>query len=158
MFAFNTKNNWHWIATFFGVGLMRPAPGTWGSLAALPFGIFALMTGHTIVMVGLIFIVVFLGFIACDKVSIALSPNADPKEIVIDEVAGMLVALSACTPSAFDVALCFVVFRILDIFKPLLIGWIDHNKSGAIGIMGDDLAAGLITGALIIGIDYAGFS
>lgn len=137
---------------------MRPAPGTWGTLAAIPFGIMALLINSPIFFAGLLFVVTFLGFIACDRICAQIGEDNDPKEIVIDEVAGMLLALSAANLSGFDIMVAFIVFRILDIFKPLLIGWIDQNKSGAIGIMGDDLVAGFLTAALLAGLHYAGLS
>lgn len=157
-FQFNHKNIWHWIGTFFGVGLMRPGPGTWGTLAAIPFGLIALLASSPLGYATFVFFITYIGFIACDRICENINADHDPKEIVIDEVAGMLLALSAAHNSALDLAISFCLFRLLDIFKPLLIGWIDQNKSGATGIMGDDLVAGFITAALLTGMHYAGLS
>lgn len=153
------------IATFFYVGYMRPAPGTWGSLAALPFAwIIITFTG----LYGLILacIVAYgLGFWATQRET-AGQENHDPSEIVIDEVVGMWIALlpiaSIVTSRDLDaLALwpgwitAFALFRLFDITKPWLVGWAD-KRDDATGVMLDDVLAGIFAalGVLLLGGFY----
>lgn len=143
------------IATFFGAGLLRPAPGTWGSLAALPvaFGLhlaggFPLLAAATVVVFG-------AGLWATAQVT-AGAADHDPSWIVIDEVAGMWIALWAVSWPAWahDIAVtalwpgwvaAFALFRLFDIWKPGPVGWADR-KGGALGVMLDDVIAGVFAG------------
>ena len=143
------------IATFFGAGLLRPAPGTWGSLAALPvaFGLhlaggFPLLVAATVVVFG-------AGWWATVQVT-AGAADHDPSWIVIDEVAGMWIALWAVSWPAWahDIAVtalwpgwvaAFALFRLFDIWKPGPVGWADR-KGGALGVMLDDVIAGVFAG------------
>ncbi len=153
------------IATFFYVGHMRPAPGTWGSLAALPFAwIIITFTG----IYGLIFAcgaAYALGLWAT-KAETAGKANHDPSEIVIDEVVGMWIALlpiaSIVTSRGLDaLALwpgwitAFALFRLFDITKPWLVGWAD-KRDDATGVMLDDVIAGIFAalGVLLLGGFY----
>ncbi len=139
------------ITTFFYVGLIRPAPGTWGSLAAIPAawglhalgGFFALLIG-TVVVAG-------LGWWAT-SVEIADQDDKDPSEIVIDEVLGMFLALWPVSYGAVmagtglfalwpGILTAFLAFRFFDILKPGPVGWADRQK-GALGVMADDAIAG----------------
>jgi phosphatidylglycerophosphatase A len=133
------------IATWFGVGLMPIASGTWGSLAALPFGaLFAYLFGNLFVLVfaGL---VTLAGVWAGNAIS-ARSDVRDPGFIVIDEVAGMLLALAFAPFTWWGYALAFVLFRIADIVKPFPADWCDREVHGGLGVMLDDLVAGLYAG------------
>lgn len=142
----------HWIATFFGVGYLRPAPGTWGSLAALPVAALLHVAGGP-VLLGLGVIAAFaLGWWATARET-AGKADPDPSEIVIDEVAGQWLALlpvsiGAAHAGAAMTALwpgwvtAFVLFRLFDIWKPGPIGWADR-RGDALGVMLDDILAGL---------------
>lgn len=142
----------HWIATFFGVGHLRPAPGTWGSLAALPVAALLHVAGGP-VLLGLGVIAAFaLGWWATARET-AGKADPDPSEIVIDEVAGQWLALlpvsiGAAHAGAALTALwpgwvtAFVLFRLFDIWKPGPIGWADR-RGDALGVMLDDILAGL---------------
>lgn len=150
------------IATFFYVGHMRPAPGTWGSLAALPFAwIIITYTG----IYGLTFAsaaAYALGLWAT-KLETAGKENHDPSEIVIDEVVGQWIAL---LPIAYIVSsrgldalalwpgwiAAFALFRLFDITKPWLVGWAD-KRDDATGVMLDDVIAGIFAaiGVVVIG-------
>lgn len=152
------------IATFFYVGHIRPAPGTWGSLAALPFGwIIITYTGAY----GLFFSIVVayaLGHWAT-KMETAGKVNHDPSEIVIDEVVGMWIAL---LPVAYGAQLMGIdtlrlwpgwiaglaLFRLFDITKPWLVGWADR-RDDATGVMLDDVIAGVF--AAICTVILGGF-
>lgn len=142
----------HLIATFFGVGHLRPAPGTWGSLAALPVaGLLHLAGGPVLLGIGIV-VACLLGWWATAR-EIAGKADQDPSEIVIDEVAGqwlafLPVSIGAAHAGAALTALwpgwitAFVLFRLFDIWKPGPIGWADR-RGGPMGVMLDDILAGL---------------
>ena len=129
----------HFLAFGFGAGLMPRAPGTWGTLVALPIFAFAQMGGtFSVLVVAAIFFVV--GIWASGVAGRALGV-ADHGGIVIDEIAAFLLVL-ALTPAAIGWWLtAFVLFRIFDIFKPWPIRWADRNIKGGFGVMFDDLLA-----------------
>jgi len=142
------------VATFFYVGYLRPAPGTWGSLAALiiAYGIvqYAGVLGLSIAT----FLAFAIGWVAITT-QISKTEIHDPSEIVIDEVVGQWVAVLplAIWPldtgmSFFYWALAFLIFRLLDIKKPGLIGWADR-KSTAFSVILDDVIAGLATATVV---------
>ena len=129
------------IATWFCSGFWRYAPGTFGSLAAVPFAWFISTTWGTtslIIATGLIFCV---GCIACKVVMPALQEK-DPQIIVIDEVAGQWLTLSAAPTEPLYYILGFVLFRVADIRKIWPASWIDNKLPGALGVMLDDVVAG----------------
>ena len=147
------------IATFFGVGLLRPAPGTWGSAAAVALAVLASeLGGALLVPVGFVLATV-LGFWAIPRV-IAGSANKDPSEIVIDEVAGQWLAMCFTViplwrhgVSILDAwpayVAPFLLFRLFDIWKPWLVGRADRRGDAA-GVMLDDLWAGLFAGVVSV--------
>lgn len=143
------------LAIWFGVGLLRPAPGTWGSLVAV---IMALLIdryfGFPVLLVATV-AVTALGFWAVG-VELRDTPSADPSEFVIDEVAGQWIALlfssaafwgrghEGFLPWPAPIA-AFLFFRLFDIWKPWLVGRADRRHDPA-GVMLDDLWAGLFAG------------
>ena len=145
------------IVTFLGIGHLRPAPGTWGSLAALVLGVAAFQAGAGwLVPLGAVLATV-LGFWTVPQ-AIAGRQDSDPSEIVIDEVAGQLLALSFTViplmrhgvPDLLFGAwpgwvAPFLLFRLFDIWKPWLVGRADRRGDAA-GVMLDDLWAGLFAG------------
>ncbi len=129
------------VGSFFGSGLLRPASGTWGSLAAVPPAIFIAQYVGALGLLIASLIAYVLGHIAC-TIWLAHSDDKDPSAIVIDEVAGLFLALSAAPLSVAGVAAGFVIFRLLDIIKPFPISWADQSLKGAHGVMFDDILAG----------------
>lgn len=140
------------IATWFGAGLLRPAPGTWGTLAALPFAWALHQTGGFAALAAATLAVSLLGWWAA-TVETRDSADPDPSEIVVDEVAGMWLALWPVSLGAqmmgADIlrlwpgwVVAFLAFRLFDIWKPGPVGWADrlHNP---LGLMLDDLIAGV---------------
>jgi len=132
------------VATFFGAGRLRPGPGTWASLATtLLWWLLAThlpQSAHLPVIVGLIVLVTAVGIPAA-TLEARGSGAKDPSHIVIDEVAGQLLALIAC-PLAWKPLLAgFILFRGFDILKPPPIRRLEHLPEGT-GIVVDDLAAG----------------
>ncbi len=145
------------IATFFYVGHLRPAPGTWGSFAALIVGwIIVSFFGAWGLVVGS-FAAFGLGYWATQKYT-AGKVDHDPSEVVIDEVVGQwlaLVPLALAAPamSPITIGFCmisFALFRLFDIWKPGLVGWADR-QDGALGVMLDDVIAGIMA-ALIMSV------
>ena len=145
----NLKKPSHLFATWFGVGLIRPAPGTWGSLAALLIWYFAGFLHSSIHIVLPIFIL--FSWLVCSQAS-QDSQSKDHSSIVIDEVAGMLVALSFVPYGIITYACTFLLFRLFDIWKPWPISLADKNVKGGLGILLDDLIAGLFAGGIIYAI------
>ena len=145
----NLKKPSHLFATWFGVGLIRPAPGTWGSLAALLIWYFAEFLHSSIHIVLPIFIL--FSWLVCSQAS-QDSQSKDHSSIVIDEVAGMLVALSFVAHELIIYLWAFLLFRLLDIWKPWPVSWADKNVEGGLGILLDDLIAGLFAGGIIYAI------
>ncbi len=140
------------IATFFYIGHLRPAPGTWGSFAALPTAAILYGVGGAYLVVASIAVAYALGLWAT-TIETDGKDDHDPSEIVIDEVVGQWLALlpvlfgAAATGSPI-LALwpgwlaAFVLFRLFDILKPGPIGWADR-RGDATGVMLDDVIAGI---------------
>ena len=158
----------HFLATFFGVGLLPLAPGTWGSLAALflfyvliyfqiSFSLYSLILGLLIIM----------AIIVCFFASSGLSEK-DHRSIVIDEVAGagssfmFLPALGVYDfasanwdeNSYLAAALLLIFFRLFDILKPHPISFIDRRLKSGFGIVLDDLVAGVFAGLTLLGGNF----
>ena len=145
----NLKKPSHLFATWFGLGLIRPAPGTWGSLAALLLWYFAEFLHSSIYIILPIFIL--FSWLICSQAS-QDSDAKDHSAIVIDEVAGMLVALSFVNHEIIIFLWTFLLFRLFDIWKPWPISLADKNVEGGLGILLDDLIAGLFAGGIIYAI------
>lgn len=149
----------HQIATVFGLGHLRPGPGTWGSLAALPLAAVILWVGGAWWLVVAIAVVVAIGLPAA-ATEIVASGDLDPAHVVIDEIAGQWVAL---LPVAFGAMMmsadpfrlwpgwlaAFLLFRLFDIWKPGAVGRADA-RGDAIGLMLDDVIAGAFAAAGVV--------
>jgi len=139
----------HIIATFFYIGHLRPAPGSWGSLAALMSGAAVINGAELIGLCIGILLACLLGYWATARETAEKSDH-DPSEIVIDEVAGQWITLLplAIWPLPFDSAAFYYLFgfvasRLFDLTKPGLVGWADRLV-GPLGVMLDDIIAGLM--------------
>lgn len=149
------------IATWFYSGYMRPAPGTWGSLAALPFAWAIYVLGGVWVF-ALASVAVFCAGLWATKRETAGQDDHDPSEIVVDEVAGQWIAL---LPVAYGAGMmgvdvlrlwpgivsAFVLFRLFDILKPGPIGWADR-RGDALGVMLDDVFAGIAAALVTVAL------
>lgn len=136
------------IATFFGVGYLSPAPGTWGSLAAMPLGVMVLVLLGWQALLALSIFTFFIGIWASDHYA-RKSGKKDPSEVVIDEVAGQWLTLVFVQTVLWQVVAAFLLFRLFDITKPWLIRRLE-KLPGGLGIMADDMLAGLIAGCLLV--------
>lgn len=140
------------LLSWFGCGYVRRAPGTAGSLGALPFAWAIQSTGVSWALPVASFVLFLLGvWLAGRHLTHAGPENGDPQWIVIDEAAGVWLALSALDPSWLSYSLGFLLFRLFDIWKPWPIGWIDRSVKGGLGVMLDDLVAGLFAALLLYG-------
>ena len=130
-------------------GLSPKAPGTVGSFVALILGLFLLEFVHpsTLFLLSLLVTVIAVKQIDIYEKELGIH---DSSEIVIDELAGMWIALSICGLNSenilFTAPLAFIFFRLFDIYKPSVIGRIDRDVKGGLGVMGDDVIAGIFAG------------
>jgi len=136
------------LATWFGAGLLPGAPGTWGSLAALPFAwAIATLFGPAALLIAAA-IAFFVGWWAAEQVGRA-SGVADEGSIVIDEVAGQWLTLAVAPPSAAAYVLGFLLFRLFDITKPWPVSTAERRLPGGLGVMADDIVAAVYAAALL---------
>lgn len=155
----NMRSWYVWAATWFGSGFMRPAPGTWGSLAALPFGLLFIAFGNLLALLIGVILVTIIGLKAADLFEKDCGIH-DCKMIVIDEVAGQWLTLAPIiyfVPMGAPyfpiyVVLAFVFFRLFDVTKPWPVSFFDKQMGGAKGVMFDDIAAGVYAAILLYGV------
>src|SRR5271165_4906701 len=133
------------VATFFGAGRLRPAPGSWGSLATILLwwlvGSHIPVTARVPVILLLIVLVTAIGIPAATLEARGCGKK-DPQHVVVDEVAGQLVTLIACPLLWKPLLAGFILFRAFDIVKPPPIRSLERLPEGT-GIVVDDLAAGV---------------
>ncbi|GAA9539722.1 phosphatidylglycerophosphatase A [Helicobacter pylori] len=142
--------------TLFFSGYSKKAPGTIGSLVALLLGLPVLIfSANTLFLAA-----VFIGLIAIAQIDKEEEESKihDSSYIVIDELVGMWLAMAISGLSLAGVVLSFIFFRIYDITKPSLIGKIDKEVKGGLGVVADDALAGVLAGlsALLV-INILGF-
>ena len=136
-------------------GLSPKAPGTVGSFVSLILGLFLLEIMHpsTLFLLSLLITVIAAKQIDIYEKEIGIH---DSSEIVIDELAGMWLTLSICGLTSenilFTAPLAFIFFRLFDIWKPSFIGKIDRDVKGGLGVMGDDILAGIAAGIATAGV------
>lgn len=144
------KNPWHLLATGFGSGLSPIIPGTMGTLAAVP--VYLLLAQLPLFLYMLVVIVsCVVGIKICQVTSDDMGVH-DHGSIVWDEFAGLWITMLVVpwfSLSAFDwkwLLIGFVLFRFFDMVKPWPIGWLDKRVHGGLGIMLDDIVAGVMAG------------
>ena len=148
----NLKKPSHFIATLGGVGNAKHAPGTWGSLVSL--FLFILVSHYFPNMAGLVIAMTIFSIWLCDKVSFTLAK--DHPAIVIDELVGMWIAAYPAIHYATQnervifVIAAFILFRFFDILKPFPISYLDKNIKGGLGIVIDDVVAGIFAAVITI--------
>ncbi len=145
-----TNKIWWWLATWFGSGLSPKASGTAGSFAALPFA-YAIQFYYGNYGLFLASIIIFfIGWSASNKYMEYYPDEHDPKQIVIDEVAGMWLLLSMHPISWEGYAAAFILFRFFDAVKPWPISVADRKIKGGFGVMFDDILAALYPMFLVV--------
>ena len=147
------------ISTFFYTGFLRPAPGTWGSVAGIIVAFILLNTIDLFTFCLILLFMILVGFWTTKYYIEHNSEKSDPSEVVIDEVIGQWIAV---LPIGFTLKVtefsgkelwlvwlwAFVSFRFFDIIKLGLVGWAD-NLGGALGVLLDDILAGLAAGLTV---------
>jgi phosphatidylglycerophosphatase A len=128
------------LGTWFGIGFLPTMPGTWGSLASLPFA-WAICAGLGKTGLAATAAIIFAaGCWSAAKIARA-SVNKDPHAVVIDEVAGQCLVLLPAPMDPLSYTVGFLLFRTFDIWKPWPVRWADRHVPGGLGIMLDDLLA-----------------
>lgn len=141
-------------ATLFGLGRLGFAPGTLGSLVALPIAWLVMRFGGMYVLLGLTAVVAIAAIWVSDAYA-KESGTEDPQDCIIDEVAGQMLACALAPLSLAGFVLAFVLFRLFDISKLWPISAVERIGGGA-GIVGDDMLAGLIAGIVVATAATAG--
>lgn len=141
-----------WIAKGFGLGSLKPAPGTWGSLGGVVLG-FALSALPVWIAIGCLVCLTFLAVWVADETERYLGCH-DPGCVVIDEIVGMGFALAGHCPNFIHIVGLFLLFRLFDILKPFPIRYLEKLKGG-FGVMMDDVAAGVAANLVWRLIDVA---
>lgn len=136
------------IATWFGSGLSPKAPGTMGTLAALPFAYLIHVYAGNMALLAAAIALFFIGWWASNKY-IAQYGGEDPQAIVVDEAVGMWLVLATTNLILWEYVAAFLLFRVFDIVKPWPVSWADRKIKGGLGVMADDALAG---GYAILGI------
>lgn len=144
-----------YAATLFGIGHSPVAPGTVASIVALPIAWIVMSVGGPIALLSLCLAVSAIGLYTCDVYAKEKGAH-DPSECVIDELAGQFLACALAPLSLPGFALAFLLFRLFDISKLWPISAAERLRGG-LGIMADDLVAGLIAGAIVAVFATAGF-
>ncbi len=144
------KNPVHFCALGFGSGLIPLMPGTFGSLAAIPLILLFAPAGNVIFITATILSCI-AGVYFCGKTATDMGVH-DHGSIVWDEVAGMLLTFLFVPLSMSTLIAGFVLFRIFDILKPWPIGPVDKTVHGGLGIMLDDILAGIMACVCLHGL------
>lgn len=137
--------------TFFYCGLSPKAPGTAGTIGGALVGWIILQTFSTQTLFLLTILITIIAIKEIDTYE-KLTNSHDDKSIVIDEVAGVWLAFTLSSNTLTQMLLSFLFFRVFDIWKPSLIGKIDLHVKGGLGVMGDDLLAGIVAGICSAGV------
>ena len=145
--------SWHdWLALGLGSGLSPWAPGTVGTLAAVPLA-WALLHLSPWLMLGLTLVGFGVGVWVCG-ISAHRAQVHDHPAIVWDEWVGYCIVLIGSSQTLLNLLIAFILFRVLDIAKPWPIGWVDRRVNGGLGIMLDDALAGIMGWAVMQAIGY----
>lgn len=130
------------LATFFGSGRLPKSPGTWGTLATIPLW-YGLAQLHAIPYMIIVLLLCVLAILVAQAYE-SMTNTHDSKEIVIDEVVGFLITMTWLPMTWQSLVFGFVLFRIVDIVKPPPIRQLDRKVKGGVGVVIDDIAAGIV--------------
>ena len=146
-------------ASLFGIGYIPYAPGTVASAVAAPLAMLLGFHGGGIAILAAALVAFVAGVIACEG-HVRATGREDPSECVIDELAGQWLACAfalfgfgGLLPTAqtpwLPFLLAFLLFRLFDIIKPWPVSWADRSIAGGLGVMADDMLAGLMAGLVL---------
>ncbi len=144
---FNLKKWQHWAALGLGSGLSPKAPGTFGTMAAVPLVVLLSVASMWLSLVAIVAICL-LGIYVSQVVTNDIGVE-DHGAIVIDEVAGFAITMWAIPLDLLSICVGFALFRLFDSVKPWPIRWFDRNIHGGLGIMLDDIVAGVLACAVM---------
>ncbi|HFD11702.1 MAG TPA: phosphatidylglycerophosphatase A [Crenotrichaceae bacterium] len=142
------------IAFGFGSGLSKFAPGTAGTLLAIPLYLLLIQLGAPLYVV-IVLLATLVGIWICDVASERLGVH-DHSGIVWDEIVGLWITMIAIPATLQSIACGFVLFRLFDIVKPWPIRWLDQNVKGGFGIMVDDVLAAMMANICLQILFYSG--
>ncbi|MBL4671530.1 MAG: phosphatidylglycerophosphatase A [Arenicella sp.] len=147
---FKLSNPVHFLALGFGSGLIKPAPGTWGTLAAVPLYllIVSFVSTSSYAYFGIILFSFVIGIYLCGKTAADAGVH-DHGSIVWDEIVGFFITMALLPVTWQNVVLGFILFRLFDIVKPWPIKLLDKHVHGGFGIMIDDVLAGVFAWVLL---------
>ncbi len=143
-----TRDDWFlFLAGGCGLGALPGAPGTWGSLGALPLWLLSSVLDPGCYLL----LVLLLALVAIRVAGRAgeIFGVEDSPVIVIDEIAGLFLAFTGIAPGFGSALAGFLLFRFFDVVKPFPVDWCDENLSGGFGVVVDDLVAGVMTWAVM---------
>ena len=143
------------LAFGFGSGLSPKAPGTLGSLAAIPIWLLLIKLPIALYWVAVLLATV-AGIYICGRAAAKLGVH-DHSGIVWDEFVGLWIAMAFLLPTFGSIICGFILFRFFDIVKPWPIGWLDKKLQGGTGIMIDDIVAGVFAAVIAGYFSYLGF-
>ncbi len=143
------------LAFGFGSGLAPKAPGTFGTLAAIPLWLLLCQLSVSLYW-SVIAVSVIVGIYICGRASSKLGVH-DHSGIVWDEFVGLWITFAFIEPQLTSVIVGFLLFRLFDILKPWPISWLDKQVGAGIGIMIDDIVAGFFAAIVIVVISNLGF-
>ena len=149
------KDPGHLLSFGFGSGLSPYAPGTMGTLVAIPLFLCAAYFGSMIVLVSCL-VISIAGIYLCERTTRALGVH-DHSAIVWDEIAGYFVTMLFVPVSVISVILGFMLFRLFDILKPWPISVIDSRLKGGLGVMLDDILSGVFACVILQLVHYLGW-
>lgn len=136
------------LATFFGSGKLPKSPGTWGTLATIPLW-YLLATNLHVVTYMIVTLLLCVAAILIAQAYENMTNTHDSKEIVIDEVVGFLITMTWLPMTWQSLVAGFVLFRIIDIAKPPPIRQLDQKVKGGVGVVIDDIAAGVVCNIIL---------
>jgi phosphatidylglycerophosphatase A len=142
----------HLLAFGFGSGLSPWAPGTFGTLIAVPIVLFVMQFGFVVHLAFAVLAAIF-GIYVCGESAKRLGAHDHPG-IVWDEITGFAVTMLTVPGTFYWVVAGFALFRLFDISKPWPIREADHSLSGGLGIMLDDVIAGIFASAILLGVRH----
>lgn len=145
--AFNLSRWQHFLALGFGSGLSPKAPGTMGTLAAIPI-VWGLSFFGLSVYIAFLVLGTILGIYICGKTAADIGEH-DHGAIVWDEIIGFAITMFLVPATLWTLVAGFILFRLFDIIKPWPISWLDRKVHGGTGIMLDDILAGIAAFAIL---------
>ena len=141
------------VSTWFGCGFIKLAPGTIGSIAAVLLAWVLAELGGVLTLIIVTTVLFLIGIWAAHTYVLTVQ-DEDPPQVVIDEVVGQCLTLLVVPVDVLYYLIGFVLFRLFDIIKPWPVNWADKNIKGGLGIMLDDVLAGIYAGLALWGVHF----